>query len=207
VYILKAKDLDHLVEGSVSGWMMIHGFGFRSFDYAAQFQLFVTVHAEHSDGGAADIRFAENLETLPAEMLMPVLLARVEKQGHRLGLGIDSGEIGAFVEIAIDAGETEVRIVVAMLERVDVFDVQGGERGIFLMDLAILAAVTRVFPDQGSRGGIHAALPDLNFLASRRKTATNLFALTYPAYSSRSSGDCPPSVFFAASSSIRSRRG
>jgi hypothetical protein len=84
------------------------------------------------------------------------------------------------MEIAVDTGKTEVRIIVtaAMFERADVFDVQGGERGIFLMDLAILASVTRAFPDQGSRGGIHAALPDLNFLASRRKTATNLFALT-----------------------------
>ena len=41
-----------------------------------------------------------------------------------------------------------------MFERADVLDVQGGEWGIFLMGLAILAAVTRAFPYPGSRGGI-----------------------------------------------------
>ena len=34
----------------------------------------------------------------------------------------------------------------------------------------------------------HAALPELNFLASQRRTATHWLALTYPAYSSRSIG-------------------
>lgn len=104
-------------------------------------------------------------------MVIPVLLTRMKKQGHRLGLEIDACEIGAFVAIAVDTGETEVRIIVAaMLERADV---QGGERGIFLMGLAIFGSLTGAFPNQGSRGGFHAALPDWNFLASRRGTATN----------------------------------
>lgn len=64
-----------------------------------------------------------------------------------------------------------------MLQWADVLDVEGSERGIFLMGL-ILAPMTRALPDKGSRCGIHVALPDLNFLASRRKTATNLLALT-----------------------------
>lgn len=71
-----------------------------------------------------------------------------------------------------------------MLDRADVLDVQGGEGRVFLMSLAILAPVIGTLPDKGSRGGGHAALPDLNFLASRRRTATNLLALTYPTYSS-----------------------
>lgn len=68
---------------------MIHDFDLRSLACRAQFQLFITVYAERSDGGAADIQFSDNVEAVPAEMFIPVLLARVEKQGHRLGLGID----------------------------------------------------------------------------------------------------------------------
>ena len=62
-------------------------------------------------------------------MLIPALLAWVEELGQRICQGIDAGEIGAFVEIAVDAGETEVRFIVgaAVLERADVLDVQGGE--------------------------------------------------------------------------------
>jgi hypothetical protein len=65
-----------------------------------------------------------------------------------------------------------------VLERADVLDMEGSERGILLMGLAILASVFGAFFDKGPRDGIHAALPDLNFLASRRRTATNLLALT-----------------------------
>jgi hypothetical protein len=113
-------------------------------------------------------------------MVMPLLLAWMKKQCHRLRLGIDASEIGTLVKIAVDTGEAEVRIVItaSMLERAYVLDVKGSERRIFLMGLAILAPMTRALPDKGSRGGIHAALPDLNFLASRRRTATNLLALT-----------------------------
>jgi hypothetical protein len=57
-----------------------------------------------------------------------------------------------------------------------------------LVELTIPAPVSRTLPGEGSRGDSHAALPDLNFLASRRRTATNLFARTYPAYLSHSSG-------------------
>ena len=73
------------------------------------------------------------------EMVMPLLLAWVKKQCHRLRLGIDASEIGTLVNIAVDTGEAEVRIVIAaaMLERADVLDVESSERGIFLMGLAI----------------------------------------------------------------------
>jgi len=70
--------------------------------------LFVTIHAEHADGGPPDIRFPDDMQAIPAEMVIPVLLARVKKQSHRLGLGIDAGEIGAFVKIAVDTGQAEV---------------------------------------------------------------------------------------------------
>jgi hypothetical protein len=84
------------------------------------------------------------------------------------------------VEVAVNAGEAEIALVVrtAMFERPDVIDMKGGQGRIVLMDLAILAAVVGTLPHESPRGGVHAALPDLNFIASRRRTATNLFART-----------------------------
>ena len=65
-----------------------------------------------------------------------------------------------------------------MFDRADMFDVQGRQRRIILMRLAIFATIASSSPNHGPRGSIHAALPALNFFASRRKTAANLFART-----------------------------
>jgi hypothetical protein len=48
---------------------------------------------------------------------------------------ISPGVMGAFVQVAVDTGETEVRLIVGatVLKRADVLDVQGGEGRVFLM--------------------------------------------------------------------------
>lgn len=74
----------------------------------AEFQLLVAVHAEHADGGAANLGLADDVNAIPSEMLVPVLLARVKERRQRICQRIDSGEIGAFVENAVDAGEAKV---------------------------------------------------------------------------------------------------
>lgn len=81
---------------------------FGLFARHAELQLLGAVHAEHADSGAADIRFPDDVDSLPAEMLVPVLLARVKERGQSIGLGINSSEIGTFVQIAVDAGEAKV---------------------------------------------------------------------------------------------------
>jgi hypothetical protein len=69
------------------------------------------------------------MDSVPAEMIFRALLARVVEWGDLIRLRTDAGEIGTFVQVAVDAGETEVRFVVAatVLERADVLDVEGGE--------------------------------------------------------------------------------
>ena len=86
-------------------------------------------------------------------MILPSLLARVEQLGDRAGERVNAGQVGAFVEIAVDAGEAEIGCVIgaAVLARTDVLDVQGGERGVILMQVAILAAVGRPLAHEGSR--------------------------------------------------------
>ena len=70
--------------------------------------MFVTVHAENANDGAAYLRLADDMEAIPAKMLGPLLLAGVKKWGHLISEGIDAGEIGPLVEIAVDAGQTQV---------------------------------------------------------------------------------------------------
>ena len=97
-----------LLWGFALGAVAFHGRGFRLFASHAQFQLLVAVHAEHAEGGATDLRLADDVNSFPAEVVGPSLLAGVKERGYRVCQWIDTGEIGAFVEIAVNAGETKV---------------------------------------------------------------------------------------------------
>ena len=100
----------------------------RSLARHAEFQLLVAVQAEYADGGAADSRLTDKMDSVPAEMIVPSLLAGVEERGDRIGFRIDAGEIGAFVQVAVDAGEAKVGVTAAtVFERADVLDVEGCE--------------------------------------------------------------------------------
>jgi hypothetical protein len=68
-------------------------------------------------------------------VLIPGIATWVKEPGDLPGLGIDPGEIGALVKVAIDACEREVvRIVPStMLPWDDVLHVQRGEGRILLM--------------------------------------------------------------------------
>jgi len=59
---------------------MVLAFGL--FASHSEFQLFVAVHAEHADGGAADRRFPDDVDAIPVEMLVPALLARMKQRGQ-----------------------------------------------------------------------------------------------------------------------------
>lgn len=48
------------------------------------------------------------MNSVPEEVIVPALLAGVEKRGDRIRFRIDTGEVGTFVQVAVDAGETEV---------------------------------------------------------------------------------------------------
>lgn len=91
-----------------------------------------------------------------------------------------AGEVGAFVQIAVDAGQAKVARIIraAVFPGADVFDVQRGQRRVILVKLAVFAAVpgavTDELPDRFGQG----MAPAFMRCASRRKTATNLFALT-----------------------------
>lgn len=90
-------------------------------------------------------------------MVGPMLSAGVEQFGQVAGRGIKSGQVRSLVQIAVDARQGEVFQVVASAvdPRDDVLDVEGSERGIVLVKLAVLAAVFGVFPHLGSAPCVH----------------------------------------------------
>src|SRR4051794_6999051 len=89
-------------------------------------------------------------------MVNPGITARVEERGHLPGIGVDSGDVGAFVQVAVDAGQGKVRGVVgpAVLLRGDVLDVEGREI-MLLAEQAVFTAISSPPPDRGPRRGVH----------------------------------------------------
>jgi hypothetical protein len=105
--------------------------------------LLLGVHFQNANGSAADGGPSHDIDTLPAEVIVPFILPGMKECGDLFGLRVDAGEIGAFVQITIDARQGEVIQVIgpAVNFRDDVFDVKRSQRGIFLRQLTKLAAI------------------------------------------------------------------
>ena len=84
------------------------------------------------------------------------------------------------MEITVDAREAEIGFIIGatVLARADVFDVEGRERRVILMQVAILAAVCGPLAHEDSRLLRHKAALAFMVRASRRRVATNLLART-----------------------------
>jgi len=84
-------------------------------------------------------------------MCAPAGAPGMEQFGHSTGLRVYAGEIGAFMQIAVNAGEGEVVIIVSAPVdfRNDVLDMKWGQWRIVLAQPAILATVTRATTDAG----------------------------------------------------------
>lgn len=146
----------------------------------AKVELIVRVHVQDLDGRPTDGGSTGDVDSLESKVILPSLLARVESFGDGAGERVNARQVGAFVEVTVDAREAEIGFVIgaAVLARADVLDVQGGERRVILMQVAILATVGRPLAHEGSRRLRHKAALDFMVRASRRRVATNLLART-----------------------------
>jgi hypothetical protein len=90
-------------------------------------------------------------------VILPVLAAWMEKFGDLIRLRINARQIGAFVEITIDASQRQIVeiIAAAMAFRNNVFDMEGSQRGVHLMEAAVFAAITGALTNPGSGSLIH----------------------------------------------------
>jgi hypothetical protein len=78
----------------------------------AEVELIVRVHVQDLDGRPTDGGSAGDVDSLEGKVILPSLMARVEQFGDRAGERVNAGQVGAFVEITVDARETEVGFVI-----------------------------------------------------------------------------------------------
>ena len=116
----------------------------------AQVEPVIAVEFEHLHGGAANGGSSNEMQSLPFKVVMPRILPRMEQDRHGTSLGIDAREIWAFAEIAIDAGEREIFLVIlaTMFSRADVFNVKRGQRRVVLIKPTVFAAMSCSFADK-----------------------------------------------------------
>lgn len=88
------------------------------------------VHVQNTDCRPSSRGKSGYEEAIPIEVLRPWLSAGIEKLDDLSGVGIDAGEVRAFVQITGDAGQGEVRGIVAAAEfnGHDVLDLKVGDR-------------------------------------------------------------------------------
>lgn len=88
---------------------------------------------------------------------VPIVASRVEQRRDFFGLRVNTGQVGPFVQIAINAGQRKiVEIVSAAVDfGGDMLDMEGGQRGIVLVESAIFTAIFGTFPDAGLRALVH----------------------------------------------------
>lgn len=84
-------------------WGVLATGGRPSLGSHAQFQLLVVVDAEHADRRSTDVGHSKNADAIPAEMILPALLAGVKQQGHGIRQRIDSRDVRPLVHITVDA--------------------------------------------------------------------------------------------------------
>ena len=92
----------------------------------SQSEAIAGVHLEQRRGRAANGCLADEVRFVACEMIFPSVASRMKEPRDLPGLGINSSEVRALVEIALRAGEREIVGIVgaAVLPGDDVFDVK-----------------------------------------------------------------------------------
>ena len=119
-----------------------------------QLQLVVRVHIQNVHRRATDGGQPDGVNAIHLEVLFPTILPRMKQQSQLRRNRGSARDVARLRQIAIDARKSEILVVVcpAMLLRVDMFDLQSGERRIVLMQASILATRVGPLPNQTFRG-------------------------------------------------------
>ena len=67
------------------------------------------VDFQHDDRGASDWRDADQDWAVPLEVFVPNILPRVEEARHLERMGVNSSDVRAFVEVAVEATQGQVQ--------------------------------------------------------------------------------------------------
>src|ERR1035437_1381177 len=115
------------------------------------------VDFEHLDGRTPHGRQANQREAVPSKVIAPAIPARM-KQPHNLArVGVNPGEVGALVQVAVETGQSQVLLLVStpMLPGDDVLDMKPADRLVLLAQTAILATVAGPIPHPLAQRGVH----------------------------------------------------
>jgi hypothetical protein len=81
----------------------------------------------------------------------------MEQLRNPLGLRVNAGQVRSFVQVAIDARQSQVIEIVRAAVNLwdDMLDVKCRQRRVLLMHQAMLATMASALPDAGSRARAH----------------------------------------------------
>ena len=83
-------------------------------------------------------------------MFIPALRSRIEQNRDLAGDRIDAAKIWPLVRIAVIARQSQIAgiIVSAMFSRNDVFEMEYGERQLFLLEMAVFTPIAGALADE-----------------------------------------------------------
>lgn len=114
------------------------------------------VDGEHSNCRASGLCQTEEHRSPPAKVARPLLMPRMEQRHNLAALRINSGHVGAFMFVAVEATPREIfedRLAPVLLSN-NMIDLK--RRGIKLSrHLAVLAAITSLFADLPQQLAVH----------------------------------------------------
>jgi len=125
--------------------------------FGTKIKLVVRVDVQNLDGCSPCRRLSHEPHSAPGKMLVPNLFAWVKKFGNGSGYRIDPCEVGAFVQVAVNACEAQVGFIIgaSMFARPDVFNVKRRQRRVILMQMTILTPHAGTTSDESFRCFIH----------------------------------------------------
>ena len=97
--------------------------------------MILRIHIQYANCSPANCGPANKGDSLPLEMIIPVVTPWMKELCQGIRFGIDPSQVSSFVKIAIDTGKGKVVDVIAAAVNLgnDVFYVERGQRRIILM--------------------------------------------------------------------------
>ena len=110
------------------------------------------IHSQHSNRCPADGCAADEKWTVPSEVELPLVAARVEEAHDPTRLRIYAGQIRSFSQVVIIAGESQVawRITAFVLAGDDMLNMKSKERIVVFVDATVFATKPCSLPNQVS---------------------------------------------------------
>ena len=129
----------------------------RAASGGSQRELVFGIHIQNAYRSPANGRLANQVGSVPFEVVCPVVAPRMEQFRHLLGLRVDACQVRSLMQVAVYAGQSQVFEIVRAAVNLgnDVLDVKRRQRRVISVQHAILTTMASALPDAGSRPWAH----------------------------------------------------